>query len=124
MSNHRKTSPTSLLDLEAAASTPVRSIWQSPIAKPKPKKLERSFHYAKQDNSTKTCFPDKDEECSTDDEGEAFGTFEKDWAREDKKRNFQLDALESLEDCMEVTMQLADQIVRLISKLKKQIKPY
>lgn len=125
MSSHRKTSPiSSIVDLSDPPVKGLRATWHSPIAKPKPKKLLRQFNHAAKIDSSKTCVPDEHEECSTDSEGKAFQSFADDWANEDKTRNIQLDNLEALEDCMETTMHLADQIVRLITKFKKQIKNY
>ena len=99
--------------------------WNSPIVKPVPKKLARAFNNEREiTSSSATLFPVENEECSTDSEGEAFKTFGADWASQDKKRNVQLDTLESLEDCMESVMTTSDLIVKLISKIKKGIKDF
>lgn len=125
MSSQRKSSPiSSIVDLSDPPVQGLRATWHSPIGKPKPKKLIRQFNHAAKIDSSKTCVPNENEECSADSEGEAFSSFAADWAKEDKTRNLQLDNLEALEDCMETTMHLADQIVRLITKFKKSIKNY
>lgn len=99
-----------------------KNIWNSPIVKPLPKKLSRAFNHESQVDTSKALFPCENEERSTDSEGETFKTFADDWASQDKKRNFQLDTLASLEDCMESVMATADLVVRLISKIKKNLK--
>lgn len=120
MSFH-KSSPSSIMDVESQV-TGLKN-WTSNF-RPTPKKLERAFHYEAKNSSTKTCVSNANEECEGDDEGETFKSFENDWAKQDQARNIQLDHLEALEDLMETTMHLADQIVRLITKLKKSIKAY
>lgn len=125
MTPTRKSSPISaIVNLEDQQTSEISRSWHSPVAKPKPKKLLRQFNHACKSNSSKTCIPEQDEAESTDSEGEAFAAFKNDWATEDKTRNLQLDNLEALEDCMETTMHLADQIVRLITKFKKTIKAF
>jgi hypothetical protein len=119
------TSPsTTLVDLDTPI-TENRGIWQSPIVKPKPKKLLRPFQNAKQkQESDKGRFFSSEGEGTDDEEEAKFAAFAGDWAVEDKKRNLQLDTLESLEDLMETTMSLADMIVRMINKMKKELRTY
>jgi hypothetical protein len=102
-----------------------KSPWQSPILKPVPRKLLKPFQNAKQkQQADQTLFCSEDGPGTDEEEEDKFAAFAGDWAREDKKRNIQLDHLEALEDLMEVTMNLADRIVRMINKMKKELRAY
>lgn len=102
--------------------------WQSPILKPLPKALLRSFNYEAKIDPYKGLVRDEDDENqsaeSEEQQDAKYASFASDWAKEDRERNAKLDMLDALEDCMETNMKLSDQIVRLISKLKRELRSF
>lgn len=105
-----------------------KAVWSSPIIKPLPKSLLRSFHYESKNKTDQKQFFDEDDEQENSNEEECesskFASFASDWAQEDKARNEKLDMLEAIEDCMETNMRLSDQLVRLITKMKRELRSF
>lgn len=91
--------------------------WQSPLLKPIPKKLEPKFKDALQVQAEQ-----HGNLYGTDSEDEAFAKYTESWAKEDAEINFKKEQLEDLEDTMEAVMQVADRVVKLVTKLKRKIR--
>lgn len=91
--------------------------WNSPVIKPLPKKLDRQFKNALQVQAEQ-----QGDLYAANSEDQAFATYTEEWAKEDKELNFKKDQLEDLEDTMEAVMQVADRVVKLVTKLKRKIR--
>lgn len=85
--------------------------------KPLPKKLDKTFKNALEvQTEQQTDFYGEVEE------DEIFQRYTGEWAKEDQALIFQKEQLEDLEDTMEAVMQVADRVVKLVSKLKRKIR--
>ena len=127
-------SPNDVFTFNSSDTTPPqenRNPWNSPMApakcpKPLPRSLLKSFKNEGKitTDSLRVCGEDVEEEDTDEEEQESakFASFASHWAKEDAARNEKIDMLEALEDCMDTNMRLSDQIVRLITKLKRQLR--
>lgn len=113
---------------ETTPKTNNRNDWNSPILKPLPKSLARTFRNENKirPNPLRICDEDENQEepDSEEQEDAKFASFASEWAIEDKERNKKLDMLDELEDCMETNMRLSDQIVKMITKLKRDLRSF
>lgn len=92
-------------------------------ATPLPKHLIRSKKvFAGSDHTVKPTKGDEMESEDDETENQKFMSFASTWAKQDEDENFKCDLLDDLEDTMEAVMAVADKVVKLTGKIKRNLR--